>query len=120
LNHQNNYVERSTIVVTNKISKFFATLFIIFKVSNKIILMIQQIYFQICIQKNFRSLSKIVLSVSYLLLSEKNSYAVANNCGLFVSSLSRIIVDCLSVLSRFSEMRERQVTESQFGSYYFS
>jgi len=34
-----------------------------FKDSNKIILMVQQNYFQICSQQNFKSLSKIVLFV---------------------------------------------------------
>jgi len=33
-----------------------------FKVPTKLLLMVQQNYFQICIQQNFRSLSKIVLS----------------------------------------------------------
>jgi len=61
LNYQNDYVERSNQLL--EYQHFFAALYIIFKVSNKIILMIQQNYFLIYIQQNFRSLSKIVLSV---------------------------------------------------------
>jgi len=60
LNYQNNYVERSKSLEYQKLLQFFAVLLII---SNKIILIVQQNYFQICIQQNFRSLSKIVFSV---------------------------------------------------------
>jgi len=51
-----------------RILKFFAALLIIFKVPNKIILMVQQNYFQICIQQNFRSLSKIFFSCTNFIL----------------------------------------------------
>jgi len=54
LNYQNKNAQFA------RIPKVFAALLI---TSNKIILMIQQNYFQICIQQNFRSLSKIILSV---------------------------------------------------------
>jgi len=44
-------------------SKFFAALLIIFKFPNKIILMVQQNYFLIRIQQNFKFL-KTILSVN--------------------------------------------------------
>jgi len=46
--------------------RIFYSIAYYFLCSNKILLMVQQNYFQICIQQNFRSLSKIVLFVLFL------------------------------------------------------
>jgi len=50
LNYQELY---KTLKLIARISKFFTALLIIFKILNKIILIVQQNYFQNCIQQNF-------------------------------------------------------------------